>query len=266
MPLLALALLAAPLAHADVALAPEQTCYGDIQGPSPTDGAVDVPLDVVPRFVVYGAQCGGEFSVVLTDGEDAPVEVALDFVPAREHTVFEVVPAAALEPDTAYTLTITSVWATGVTIGFTTGQGLAAAPGAPEITDHWSQGFCQGRGDRSHDLRVELDPGEAEGHIGYLALDPEDEPTWQPIFAADGYAMTQLTLWNPEADRVCAQVALLGADGALGEWEEVCFDLEDLGACRNGLGAGCSALPGPAPIGLVALLPLFAARRRRSAA
>jgi hypothetical protein len=129
----------APKAHA---------CSTQLEGPDfgwgvPADNATDVPTDVILYYPISPGQA--------TDGEDVPGTFTLTTLDGGEVALtarrahvwgYELVPAEALAPNTAYALT--GSWMVGSdtatkTLRFTTGAGpLAGAPATPDaLIEHY---------------------------------------------------------------------------------------------------------------------------------
>ena len=125
--------LALSTAHADVAMAPEMCAAASPAQTSPMNGATGVPLDVVPAVVFNDNGCGaGEWQLTLTRSDDGGVVAQAGETP--DDFLAELDPGADLEPETAYTLTITG--STESVVTFTTGYGAAEPHGiVPEVVD-----------------------------------------------------------------------------------------------------------------------------------
>ncbi|MFN7145779.1 MAG: Ig-like domain-containing protein [Myxococcota bacterium] len=232
-------------------------CEADVPVDSlPANGAVDVPVDVSPAFVLRPSSCGAEdHTAVLTRADDG---VALAMVEDRIHDdgIVEVRPAEPLDPFTAYVLTLDPGGEEAV-VAFTTGDGVSAAvEGAPTLTMLSATGFRHGE---NVEVRAEADAaGEEDSLVVFVeqttrrARDGHRAPLGAPV--EGGWLETDAA----GGDVVCAAVLQRTLVGDRLESEVSCVDITRA--------RGCAVNPvRPGVVALLGAMGVFLGRRRGAA-
>lgn len=224
----------------------------------PASGATDVPIDLAPALVFVG-DCG----------IDAPITLALR-TPAQPEPVFEqeftydafvqsgtawlLEPSwGVLEPDTAYTVEITSSFAESRQFGFTTGSRQAEPLSG--VLPGVSIAFASQRRESSYafPLELELDLTTAGPDAGLFLVRTGDDARGLLVVPDGGVATIGWTAseWTRE---VCVTVVERDAFGTWhGPSDEACAEVEGARGCMHA----------PPWLGLLALAPALAIRRRR---
>jgi hypothetical protein len=240
--------------------------FGD---PVPADGAVDVPIDAQPGWLVQ-AGCGGTVDVQLglyLDGEPSPVVVASAVAGEGGSDGFVRVDVA-LQADTAYRMVGTTSDGQSVEAGFETGSRLAALLSGElvlvaEEATWWGQ-------ERNYDISVVHsltradDPHEMSVVEIVEASDPERVVGATGPSGGDRVVTRQREEVLP--DELCFVARQLGPAGDVVESEPSCItELEagDPGSPLDGLvECGCRSGGSAASGGLLPLLMVLWRRRR----
>lgn len=249
------ALLAAPLAQADVAL--EAPCYEGVGTTVPANDATGVPVDIAPAVVLEG--CGtftGPITVTVLEAESGTTVFTDDFTVDTSTwtgTATLDLPQQALTPDTTYNLLVESDLFGPDGIAFTTGD-RTTTPGDAEglsvtVTDPF--------GWRSNGGFVANVSGEIAGANGQLVrivsrADPDVTATITPPVTSFWF---QTVVPDEE---VCVFAERRDEQGTWHASEDACAPLEVVRDPNR----ACSAT-GTAGL-LLAPLPLLLVRRRRS--
>jgi MYXO-CTERM domain-containing protein len=211
----------------------------------PTRGTENVPVDA-RAAVTFGLGCFGEteWTASLTRVEDgAEVATAIGHPDALDLSrLLEVYPTADLDPDTTYTLTVSSLDGEAITVGFTTGTGLVAGlGGTPTVTVEdtaWEQGML------TVDLRatpasdpdrlsiLQVKDGAINRGVQSFVVPPTGDMAF-PIRWEDGV----------QSEEVCPQVRQLDGAGVPTEWStEACVAVTACGCASTSPGAGLLGL------------------------
>lgn len=244
-------LLTLSTANADVAMAPEMCAAASPAQTAPMNGATGVPLDVVPAVVFMDNGCGaGGWQLTLSRTDNGDVIAQAGDTP--DDFLAELDPGADLEPETAYTLTITG--STESVVSFTTGFGTAEphgfVPEVVEIGSTWDNQIqqvvltasVQNGESAGQDLIVQWHTEGATGKSAmtstfFEAAGTEREHT---IIAAFG-AINQPDEW-------CLTPSIREVNGTWNDGESACGAVEDVSqgglACNSSAGdvAGSAAV------------------------
>lgn len=220
----------------------------------PADGAVDVPVDVAPAFVLRLSSCApADHSAVLTRADDG-VALAMVDDPIHDDGLVEIRPAEPLDPFTTYALTLDPGDDEAV-VSFTTGDGVSAfLAGAPTLT---MLSATELRREENVEVRAETDAaGEEDSLVVFVeqrsarARDGLRAPLGAPVEGA----------WmEPDAvgvEQVCATVLQRTLTGERLESDVGCVEV---------VGARGCAVPAGRP-GVVALILAASALLRRATA
>ncbi|MDP2313882.1 MAG: hypothetical protein Q8P41_13325 [Pseudomonadota bacterium] len=236
---------------------PAPDCSGNfaVADAVPGPGAPEVPFDARPAITFDGDECRGGLSWTPTlrrtdDETEVPLEATTDL--AGTH-LLELFPVGALDPDTAYTVSLTPIDSGEVVeFGFTTGLGeVAGLAGEPQLTVD-SVSFAKRTG-----ITLTWTAKGATDPDGLSILQIQDASAERPIhsFVVPGTgSMEQTVVWT-YTDRpaeVCPQVRQLDGTGLATEWTEpTCAKV-----------GGCSTTgESRAGVGIVAMAMLLARRR-----
>lgn len=216
----------------------------------PWNGAVDVPIDAAPAMAFSSAECGSaRWTLVLTRTSDG-VEIARTDDDEVDDGLVEVFPDDDLEPDTPYTLLVTSDDDSMSLTSFTTGSGVAGEhAGAPAVA---SVDARYSTLDSTLDVSVVAwAAGEDDAILVFL---DEDTPRGGAVLSIEGDVVGNS--WSVTGDEVGSTRCVSAVQRDIrGEFVEGLEHCEPVCGCASGSGVATPLL--------VALGALAAARRRR---
>lgn len=234
-------------------------CAGfEVADTVPRPGAVDVPVDVRPA-VTFTEGCIGPSAweaSLLRDEDGAEVTVAsAPHAELAESFLFEIFPEAALDPMTAYTLTVSAFEGESVEVGFTTGTGTVAGLTAAPTVSVESAGWDRGAGE----LIVALRATPAADPDALSVLQVKDEAINRGVQsfvvpATGDVAATVVWKDSRKPDEVCPQVRQIDGAGVATDWSTP--DCVPVSTC------GCATTTPTAGVLGVALVLAMAIRRR----
>ncbi|NUO50005.1 MAG: hypothetical protein HOV80_14210, partial [Polyangiaceae bacterium] len=242
-----LAVAATCVLGAQPAHATSGSCTGGaLAGTQPTDGQIDVPIDVRPRLLVDeladDPECLELFAYTTLALTKDGVPVAATEIDADGWVdIRELVPNAPLEPNTTYTLTVSA--GTPMEISFTTGSRTTTPPtGLPELQ------ILEAREDNSapwhdgralHQLSFRITPGQTDPDLLSLVRITQDD--WHHavfIVGSTDPIESGVHYWSAEGEPICLAVTQVSGNGAETTSERVCIEPEP--AFFSG-GDGCHA-------------------------
>lgn len=241
-----------PLALADMILVPPVS----VQAVNPTDGATDVPVDTLPLIVLTPGQVSTVSTVTST-----LVDVATGAVVAEETTSLEgdtvivtLDPGGPLAEGTAYRIDVELPISATVSVGFTTGSGLAVEVPAPTLTEDPSFTLTFDREVVAGTLELTTDPATSpfatfvlrdadSGAISAAVLDLDHEGVLEPY--------TELAVAE-RPDEQCYTAEAIDLAGRVTVGNTACFEVNGLLGCST-TGTGAAAWIAGIALGLAAV-------------
>lgn len=223
----------------------ESSCEtgGLLSGTQPTNGQVEVPIDMHPRVLVnelVKTDCEPSFSyATLTLTKEGERVAATQVDTEGWMDIKELVPDALLEPNTTYALTVSGDLES-VEVSFTTGSAKAEPlTSAPEVE------ILSAREDASvdgHDglllnmlsFRIAPTQGDPDG-LSVVRLVGDDWSQAAFIIGTDSVS-SSVHYWNAEGAPICVRAAQVSANGTEVISDEVCAQPEPAG-CQAGRGS-----------------------------
>jgi hypothetical protein len=210
----------------------------------PTAGEVNIPTNAIPIYGLVNARINGEQSLPLTAiemvsaaGMSVPVAPRVAF----DH-LFELVPEAALEPSTTYTIRVTPPPPTTgepygtAELSFTTGAGPVTTPPMPP--DVRVQHYVA-----SEALGSTCDPGTEGSCLSFppgsgVEVWNADTPQYRYLIFGSWWAYLRTTYPAPATS--CAILRARAPDGAMSDTIEVCGDDGEFLSIPDNAGIRCT--------------------------
>lgn len=241
-----------PLALADIEIDPLVA----IETIAPTEGATDVPVDTLPLIVLNPA-ITSTVTVTLTEVATGTVIVEQTTTLGVEPALLTLDPGGPLAEGTAYRIDVDLPAEALVSVGFTTGSGLAVEVPAPALTEDPRFTLTFDREVVAGTLELTTDTSTSpfatfllrdadSGAISAAVLDLDHEGVLEPY--------TELAVAERPQEQ-CYTAEAIDLAGRVSVGNTACFEV-------NGL-LGCSTAPVGAGAWIVGIaLGLAAARRR----